>query len=137
MRMKKRLQIQYAIVCLILIIVEVLIALLVKDRIIRPYVGDILVVVVLNYFIRVFVPIGIRLLPLYIFVFAVGIEVLQYLKFVELLGFERNHLLRTLIGSVFDLKDIICYAIGCLIIVGLGAMKKVVKSKNSQKLKNC
>ncbi|MBQ9768219.1 MAG: DUF2809 domain-containing protein [Lachnospiraceae bacterium] len=91
---------------------EVLIALFVHDRFLRPYVGDVLVVIVIYTFLRIFFPERPRLLPLYVFFFAAGVEALQYFEFVKVLGLEGNPFLRTLIGTTFDLKDIVCYGIG-------------------------
>ena len=103
--------------------VEVVIACYVHDRFIRPYVGDVLVVVVVYCFVRIWVPQGVRLLPLYVFLFAAGVEVLQYFHLVELLGAGNNTFLRVVLGSVFDLKDILCYGIGCVFLEGFERMK--------------
>ena len=103
--------------------VEVVIACYVHDRFIRPYVGDVLVVVVVYCFVRIWVPQGVRLLPLYVFLFAAGVEVLQYFHLVVLLGVGNNTFLRVVLGSVFDLKDILCYGIGCVFLEGFERMK--------------
>ena len=103
--------------------VEVVIACYVHDRFIRPYVGDVLVVVAVYCFVRIWVPQGVRLLPLYVFLFAAGVEVLQYFHLVELLGVGNNTFLRVVLGSVFDLKDILCYGIGCVFLEGFERMK--------------
>ena len=108
---KKR--IAYGVATVGLFLVELLIALFVHDRFIRPYVGDVLVVVLLYTFVRIFLPEGIRLLPLYIFLFAAGVEVLQYFRIAEVLGLSDNRILSVVIGSVFDWKDIVCYGVGC------------------------
>ena len=52
--MKKRLF--YLVATLVLLAIEVLIALFVHDSFVRPYVGDMLVVVVIYAFVRIFVP---------------------------------------------------------------------------------
>ena len=111
--MKKRLL--YACITVVLLVVEVLIALFVHDNFIRPYIGDVLVTVLICAFLRIFIPRGIKLLPLYVFVFAVGVEVLQYFNIVERLGLADNRFFSILIGSVFDVKDIVCYGVGCLV----------------------
>ena len=111
--MKKRLL--YACITVVLLGVEVLIALFVHDNFIRPYIGDVLVTVLICTFMRIFIPRGIKLLPLYVFVFAVGVEVLQYFNIVERLGLADNRFFSILIGSVFDVKDIVCYGVGCLV----------------------
>ena len=123
-----KMRIKYSIGFIVLLIIEVLIALYVHDDIIRPYIGDVLVVMVLYCFVRIFIPNGVKLMPLYIFIFAAGVEVLQYFRLVEVLGLENNRFLRILIGSVFDIKDIICYGVGCAVIVAAnGICRKVTK----------
>lgn len=120
-------RLKYLIATMILLFVEVLIALFVHDGFIRPYVGDILVVIVIYTFIRIFVVQKVHLLPLYIFAFAAAVEILQYFSLVERLGLSGNRFLRVLIGSVFDIKDIICYAVGCII---LGACERCLYRRN-------
>ncbi len=109
----------YAIAFLILLMVEIVIAIYVHDDFIRPYVGDVLVVGVVYLFVRIFVPDGVKLMPLYVFIFAALVEVMQYFQLISLLGLEENTFARILIGSTFDVKDIFCYFIGFLIILGL------------------
>lgn len=114
--MRKR--IGYGIATITLLMIEVCIALFVHDNFIRPYIGDVLVVIVVYTFLRVFVPEGWRFLPIGVFLFAAGVEILQLFHIVELLGLEDNRFFSVLIGSVFDSKDIGCYAAGCLILGG-------------------
>ncbi|MBQ8800342.1 MAG: DUF2809 domain-containing protein [Lachnospiraceae bacterium] len=108
---KKRMA--YLLATLLLFGIELLIALFVHDDFIRPYVGDVLVVVLLYTFVRIFIPEKVRWLPLYIFLFAAGVEVLQYVRIAEVLGLSDNRILSVVIGSVFDVKDIVCYGVGC------------------------
>lgn len=122
---KKTQRIQYALAFVILLFIEVMIALYVRDSFVRPYVGDILVVILIYYFIRIFIPDKIRLLPLYIFIFATGVEILQYFNIVEMLGLENNTFFSLLIGSVFDIKDIGCYGVGCLILGMIEFIKSI------------
>lgn len=116
--MKGKKRAAYGIITLFLLMIEVLIALFVHDDFIRPYVGDVLVVVVIYTFIRIWVPEKCRLLPMYVFIFATGIEILQYFEIVKIFGWEDNTFLRVLFGSVFDVKDIVCYAVGCMALGG-------------------
>lgn len=99
------------------------------DSFIRPYVGDMLVVIVLYTFIRIFIPEKVKFLPSYILCFAVLVEVLQYFRIVEVLGLSDNRFFSVLIGSVFDIKDIICYAVGCLLIVVGQIIYKIYKKQ--------
>lgn len=113
---KSRKRLIFAGLFAVLFLIEVWIALFVHDQIIRPYLGDVLVVIVVYCFVRIFLPDGLRKLPLYVFLFAVLVEALQYFHLVELLGLENNTLARVILGSVFDWKDIGSYAVGCLLL---------------------
>lgn len=113
---KRKLRIKYGIAFIILFGIEVLIALFVHDTFIRPYIGDVLVIIVLYCAVRVVIPDKCAQMPIYLFIFAAGVECLQYLQLVKLLGLENNTFMRILIGSTFDLKDIACYAAGCIIL---------------------
>lgn len=131
--MKKK-QCIYAVITIILLAIEVLIALFINDNFIRPYVGDVLVVMVLYTFIRIFVPEKVKMLPSCILCFAVLVEVMQYFRIAEVLGLQDNRFFSVLIGSVFDMKDIICYAIGCtLIVIGQMVYKMSRKSEKNRK----
>ena len=112
-RIKKR--IGYVLATLGIFIIELLIALFVRDNFIRPYVGDMLVVVLIYTCVRIFLPGKPRLLPLYVFLFAVLTEGLQAVNIVELLGLSDNRFFSVLIGTTFDLKDIACYGAGCML----------------------
>lgn len=110
---KKRLW--YALASLIIFVVEVLIALYVDDHFIRPFGGDILVVILIACIIRIIRPDGSPLLSLWVFVFAVLVEVAQYINVVEILGLQDIPLFVVLIGTSFSFIDILCYLAGCAI----------------------
>lgn len=101
---------------LVLLVIEVLIALFVHDSFVRPYLGDVIVVVVVYCFVRIWIPEHFRLMPLWVFLFAVFVEVLQYVRIVEILGVQDNAFLRTVIGTSFSWGDILCYTVGCLVL---------------------
>ncbi|MCR4776907.1 MAG: DUF2809 domain-containing protein [Saccharofermentans sp.] len=109
--MRKRLP--YLIATLVILIVEIFIGLFVHDGFVRPFIGDVLVVVLIYMFIRIFIPEKIRLLPLFVFLFAVVVELLQFIRIVEILGLQDNRLMSTIIGTSFDIRDILCYFVGC------------------------
>lgn len=117
--MKTR-RIFYLAATMILLLTEIGIALYVHDDFIRPYIGDVLVVIVIYCFVRIWIPDGKPLLPLYVFVFATAVEVMQYFDLVTILGLGHNRFFRILLGSVFDLKDILCYGTGCILLGLLG-----------------
>ena len=99
----------------VLLFVEICIALFVHDRFVRPYIGDVLVTVLLCCLCRVAVPGGVPALPAYVFGFAALVEVAQYFDVVSLLGLENNAVISTLVGRTFSWADLICYASGCFV----------------------
>ncbi len=113
--MKKKISLTYFLIFILLLATEVLIALFVHDDFVRPYIGDVLVTGVLCSFFRIFVPNGIKFLPILTAVFASAVELLQYFDFVRLLGLADNRFFSILLGRTFDIKDIICYLVGGLI----------------------
>ncbi len=118
-----------------LLIIEILIALCIHDNFIRPYAGDILVTVLVYCFIRIFIPNGVRMMPLYVFIFSASVEIVQYFRVLEMIGLTNNTFLRIVLGSVFDFKDIFCYGIGCLIVRIYELLRlQIHQQKNNRKL---
>lgn len=113
-KQKKRLF--YLAVFFVLLAVECAIALWVRDRFVRPYLGDVLVTWCVYAFIRILLPEKPRLLPLYVFFFCLAVELSQLLPLLEWLGLENSGFLRVLLGSVFDPADVACYFTGCLLL---------------------
>ena len=103
----------YALLFAVLLLTEIIIALFVHDNFIRPYIGDALVTVLICCFLRVFIPKGVKVLPVFVFLFASLVETAQYFDIVKLLGLESNTFISTVIGRTFSFTDIICYGIGC------------------------
>ena len=94
--------------------IEVCIALFINGSFIRPYVGDMLVTLLLCCLCRVIIPSKLRLLPLYVFAFAACVEIGQYFDLVALLGLADNRFLSVLMGRTFSWLDLLCYAVGCV-----------------------
>ena len=109
-------RIKYITIFAITFILEVIIAKYVHDKIIRPYIGDVLVVICLYTFAKSIFLDKIKLLSLYVLILAVIVEILQYFNYAQIL-FGDNKIAKTLLGSSFDIKDILCYVVGYLIII--------------------
>ena len=62
----------------------------VHDRFIRPYAGDVLVVILIYTFLRALFPHGVKNLVWYVLLFAVSVEILQYFHIGRLLGLEHK-----------------------------------------------
>lgn len=130
--MKKRLF--YFLAFILLLTVEIFIALFVHDRFVRPYIGDVLVVMVLYFLIRIFLPEGCGWLPGIIFLFATGVETLQYFRLVERLGLSDSRLMRTVLGSVYDFKDILCYGVGCVLLqIGQWSFSRIFRNMRRER----
>jgi hypothetical protein len=106
----------YLLIALLIFIVEVLIALFVNDRFIRPYVGDVLVVVLIYCFAKAFLNLPAVQVALGVLAFSFAIEIMQYFKLVELLGLGGNELARIVIGTSFAWEDFLAYTAGILLV---------------------
>lgn len=108
-----KLRLLYGISFAAILLIEILIALYVRDAFIRPYGGDILIAVLICCFVRIFFPTGVRLLPVWVFLFAAAVEVAQYFDYVTLLGLGHIEFFRVWMGTSFSFADVLCYLAGC------------------------
>lgn len=108
---------KYLFLALLLFSVEVLIAVFIQDSLIRPFAGDVLVVVLIYCFLRIFFNGDYRKTAFIVFLFAFTIEILQYFDCVKLLGLENNRLLSVILGRTFEYTDFAAYFTGFLIVL--------------------
>lgn len=104
----------YAALTLALLVTEVLIALFVRDAIVRPYVGDALAVVLVYTGLRTITRLGVPLAATFAFATAIVIEFGQYLHLLDHIGLSDNRWARIILGSGFDTQDFVAYAVGAL-----------------------
>lgn len=112
--MKWRFELKSFIIFCTIFLIEVLIAKFIDDSIIRPYVGDILVVILIYYFIKAFIATKSIYIIIGSLFFAYLVEIGQYFHIADVLAVE-NKILRIIIGSSFSWGDIVCYTIGGII----------------------
>ncbi len=127
-----RFNLRYGLLSLIIFGIEVCIATIWKDIfLLRAYIGDVLVVMLLYTAILSFFNIKNKgTLLIYIFLFSVLVEVAQYFKLATLLGFKEGSIMYIVIGNSFSWLDILCYFIGVLLMyLGLGSKLYAVGSK--------
>ena len=103
---------RYFLFAVILFVVEVLIALFVRDSFIRPYFGDYLVVILIYCAVRTFINASPLKVAIGVLLFSYLIEVLQYFNIVDRLGLADNVIARTVIGYGFAWWDILAYSLG-------------------------
>lgn len=120
MRFHKR----YFLYAVVLFFIEVLIALYVRDAIIRPYGGDFLVVILIYYFVRAFFTFSALSAAIGVLLFAYVIEILQYFKLVNLLGLQDIELARIVIGTGFSWWDMLAYTLGIVVVYWMDAFRK-------------
>jgi hypothetical protein len=108
---------KYLALAVLLFLVEVLIALFVNDRFVRPYVGDVLVVVLIYCFAKAFLDLPATKLALGVLAFSFAIEILQYFNLVEKLGLGHSKLARIVIGTSFAWEDFLAYSAGILLVI--------------------
>lgn len=106
---------KYIIIFIILLTIECLIGIL-KQGFIRENVGDILVVPCIYTLLRIIFPNKIKHLAIYVLIFALIIELLQLLNITTLIS-NNNKILSIALGGTFDIKDIVCYTVGYILII--------------------
>ncbi|HEY8559175.1 MAG TPA: DUF2809 domain-containing protein [Pyrinomonadaceae bacterium] len=108
---------KYLFLSIIVFLIELAIALFVKDRFVRPFLGDVLVVVLIYCAVRIFLNVNFRRATLGVFLFACAIEILQYFDYVRRLGLEDNRILSVALGRTFEWLDFAAYFAGFLLIL--------------------
>jgi predicted membrane channel-forming protein YqfA (hemolysin III family) len=78
-----------------------------------------LVTLLLCCLARVAIPDQVRLLPLFVFLFAACVEIGQYFDIVALLGLADNQILSIVLGRTFSWLDLVCYTVGCVAAFGV------------------
>lgn len=86
---------------------EIWIALYVHDRIVRPYIGDVLVVVCIYFLVRT-VDARTRLLSIPVTIFAFCVEAVQLTGVSEIIPEPFS----IIVGGTFDPTDLLCYLAG-------------------------
>lgn len=107
----------YLILSVLLFLIEVIIALFIRDQIIRPYGGDYLVVILIYCIIKTFSDSPPYSTAVGVLLFSYLVEALQYFKLIYILGWEKSPAARILIGSSFAWLDIVAYTLGILTVI--------------------
>ncbi len=103
---------RYLFWAVLLFVSEVLIAVYVHDQLIRPYIGDFLVVILLYCMVKAVINIPVKTAAIGVLLFSYLIETLQYFKFVSVIGLGHSKLANILIGNYFAWMDMVAYTAG-------------------------
>ena len=80
----------YFALTVILFVIEICIAIFVNDAFVRPFLGDVIVVWFMYYFIRSFIAIKPIYIAFFTLLFSFAVEIGQYFKLIEILGLQEN-----------------------------------------------
>jgi len=102
-----------------LLCVEVFIAAFLHDRLVRPYVGDLLAVVFLYCLAKSVAPVPSGPTIGAVLFFAYLVEISQYFHLATHLGVQHSRLALAVLGSCFAWVDMLRYTLGALVVVAL------------------
>ena len=102
------------------------------DAFVRPYFGDLLVVILIYCAIKAFIDSSPIKTAIAVFIFACIIEISQYYHLVQILGWGSSSTATTVMGTFFSFVDILMYGLGTLVIIGA----EIYFTKSSQNLKH-
>ncbi|MDO6706638.1 DUF2809 domain-containing protein [Photobacterium sp. 1_MG-2023] len=108
-----RFSLHRCLISLTLLAILVFIALYVKDSFIRPFIGDVLVVIWIYACVTTVVQCKPWVASLGVLLFAYSIEWAQYVQVLTWLGLADHTALRIIFGATFDWLDLLAYTIGC------------------------
>lgn len=108
---------KYFLIFLSIFIIEVIIAVYIKDNFIRPYFGDYLVIFLVYYFLLSFINFDKNKIALGVLVFAFTVEIIQYFQVLSYFNLEKNRILRIVAGNTFSFEDLVIYTLAFLTII--------------------
>ena len=114
-KMKLTFNLKFLFVFLAIFLTEILIAKYLHDAFIRPFGGDVLVVVLIYAFFRIFIITNNKKLALGVLIFSFVIEFLQATHYVNWLGLQDNKFWSIVLGTYFSVYDLLAYFVGYLI----------------------
>ncbi|WP_196588346.1 DUF2809 domain-containing protein [Aliivibrio fischeri] len=107
---------------LLILALLIVIAVFVEDDFIRPFLGDVLVIMCLYYLINSVINMTSERLALMVVSLAFIIEIAQYFDTLTLLGLNQYTALRIIFGATFDWMDFIAYTIGGIMCITVNTM---------------
>ncbi len=107
---------KYVIASTVLFLLEIAIAFFNFTPFIRGFLGDVLVILLLYSFLKIFIKNNCIKIATSVLAFAYFVELLQFFKLAEILNIQSKVLL-IILGSVFDPMDLLAYFIGFQLIL--------------------
>ena len=107
----------YLVFTIVLFVIEILIAKFAHDQIIRPYIGDLLVVILIYCFVKSLLNTPYLYTAIAVLLFSYLVETLQYFDIVTELGLAHSKFARLIIGTSFAWMDMVAYTVGIAIVI--------------------
>ena len=114
-----RFSLGYFLFTAILLLIEILIGAYAHDNIVRPFVGDFLVVILIYCFMMSFFTVRNMAAALGVLIFACTIEVTQYYHLVYVLRLGSSRFARIIMGTSFSWMDMLMYTLGIILVVAM------------------
>lgn len=114
--MRLRFSPRYAGLFAALFLIELTIALFIKDSVVRPFIGDILVIMLIYFFMQTFFSCNTLRTIIGVLVFSYLVEFGQYFHLVKLLHLQDVAVANIVIGSTYDAMDLVAYTIGAFLL---------------------
>jgi hypothetical protein len=108
---------KYFAIAVLILVIEIIIAKFVHDQIVRPYIGDLLVVILIYCFVKSFFNTPVIKTAIAVLLFSYLIETLQFFKLVTRLGLQDSAFWKTVIGTSFAWIDLLAYTIGIFLVI--------------------
>lgn len=125
--MRLKFNTQFLIPFIFIFLIEISIALFIHDSFIRPIFGDVLVVVLIYFFVRLVTNIDHLPAILGVFIFSCIVEFTQYFKLIYYLKLQDNRLAQIILGTTFNVMDFFAYLVGALLIIILPVVIRIIK----------
>lgn len=123
----------YFIIAIIILLVEILIAFFIHDAIIRPYIGDFLVVILIYCFVKSFLNTPVWSTAITVLLFSYTVEISQYFHIINKLGLQHSKLARIIMGTSFGWIDLAMYTAGIGVVIFIESLwSERVQSKTNK-----
>ena len=114
---------KYLAVSTTLFLTEYYIAEYVHDEIVRPYIGDLLVAILIYCLVKSVVNTPVVKTAICVLFYCYAVEVSQYFHLIVHLGLQNSKAAHMLLGSYFTWIDMLCYTIGIGIVLVIEAIR--------------
>ena len=130
-----RFDVRSFLISLVLFFVLVIIAIFLRDGIIRPFLGDTLAVIWLYFLAKSVLNVSVFRLSLGVLLVSYCVEFAQYFHIVSILGLQDVKVARIVLGSTFDVMDLVAYTLGWVVILIGSRVRLTAGARPGQSIK--